>query len=436
MKTIPFIGFLIIAFCLYFLISLPIYSGDVKNHVAWGESLFKLGSNGFFDRTFPGYSFPTYPPLVMFSFAISFGIYQAFLGMIYFLNSSLAIFPSNVVFWIEWENVVISFLKLPGLIGAVAFAGILPWILKKSGEKLLIKNKYVVASLVLLNPAVVYVASVWGQTDMVQNLFLLLAIGCLFVKRIWLGFIFAGVALMTKHTILLLWGVYMFYVFKEYGFRQTLKAVLVSVGVFYLSYLPFHSLSLTWPVRFYYSNFTLVDFGVAENALNIWGMIVDFGLNSPAKSWMGISYDLIGYLLFLIPVLPLTIVFFIKKTSLYQFFYYLFLISGFYFFFFTRMHERYMIPVVLFATILVCINIGKRGNAGNWLNLVFFTFLHFINVYRGLFQPYIPLIYELTKSNQFLLGLVIGYAILLVYNFVVFLKELLKSPNRSKLFVW
>lgn len=435
MKKIAFLGFLLISFILYFLISLPIYSGDVKNHVAWGESLLVLGSNGFFDRTFPGFSFPTYPPLVMFSFAISFEIYQGALWLTYFLNSVIPVFPSNIVYWMEWENVLISFLKLPGLLGAVAFAGILPWILKKSGETLLIKNRYLIALLVLLNPAVIYIASVWGQTDMIQNLFLILAIGCLFVKRMWLGFIFAGIALMTKHTILLLWGVYIFYVFKEFGFKQTLNAVFVSVGIFYLSYLPFHSFSLIWPLQFYYSNFTLVDFGVAENALNMWGMIVDFGLSDASRSFMGVSYNNIGYILFLIPVLPITYLFFTKKTTPYHLFYYFFLISGFYFYFFTRMHERYMIPVVLFATVLACINRGKWGNVGNWVNAIFFTFLHFINVYRGLFQPTIPVIYDLTKSNQFLLWLVIGYGILLVYNYIVFLKELTKLPKKEKLFI-
>ncbi len=435
MRYIAFPTFLLIAFVIYFLISLPIYSGDVKNHVAWGQSLLEQGPYGFFDRTFPGYSFPTYPPLIMFSFAISWWLYQFKLGAIYFLNSAVPIFPSPLVHWMEWENVWISFLKLPGLIGAIAFAGVLPWVLKKSGETLAIKNKYLIAFLLLINPAVIYVASVWGQTDLIQNLFLVLALGFTFNKKFWWAFIFAGIALMTKHTILLLWGGYMFYLLKEFGIKRTIQAVVVSLVIFYLSYLPFHSPSLIWPLQFYYSNFTLVDFGVAENALNMWGAIIDFGM-APSSIFAGISYDLWGYILFTIFVLPITILFYLKKTTKYQLFQYLFLISGFYFFFFTRMHERYMIPVVLFATILVCFKQNQIMRATNWLNLIFFTFLHFINVYRGLFQPTIPVIYDLTKSNQFLLWLVIGYGLLLLYNYTLFLKELVRAQRREKFIVW
>jgi Gpi18-like mannosyltransferase len=371
----------------------------------------------------------------MISFALSFGVYQGVLWLTYFLNSFLPIFPSNFVYFMEWENVMISFLKLPGLAGTITFAGILPWVLKKTGEPLTIKNKYLLALLILINPAVIYVASVWGQTDLVQNLFLVLAFGFTFNKKFGWAFIFTGIALMTKHTILLLWGVYMFYLLKEFGLKKLLQAVMVSLIIFYASYLPFHSPSVIWPIQFYYSNFTLVDFGVAENAINMWGAAIDFGM-APSSNFAGFSYDLWGYLLFSVFILPISILYFLKQTNKYQLFQFLFLVSGFYFFFFTRMHERYMIPVVLFATILVCFRQNKATAAVNWINLVFFTFLHFINVYRGLFQPTIPIIYDLTKSSQFLLWLVIGYGILMMYNYVVFLKELLKAHTRENLFIW
>jgi hypothetical protein len=100
------------------------------------------------------------------------------------------------------------------------------------------------------------------------------------------------------------------------------------------------------------------------------------------------------------------------------------------------MHERYMIPVVLFATILVCFKQKKILMINNWINFLFFTFLHFINVYRGLFQPTIPIIYDLTKSHQFLLFLVIGYGVLMMYNYTTFLQELQRSPKREKLIKW
>lgn len=429
-KKILFSLFLVISFVIYFYISLPIYSGDVKNHVVWGRSILDYGSVDFFERRFPGFSFPTYPPLTMYAFAGSLWIYQISLSAVYWLNSSISFFPSRLVFGMEWENTLISFLKLPGLIATIVFAAVLPGILKKTKEKLLVKNRYFIALLLLLNPAVIYVSSVWGQTDLLQNLLLLLAFGFLINKKLWWSFIFAGVALMTKHTILLLWGVYIFYIFKEFGLKNSLKSIAVSLIILYLSYLPFHSFSLIWPLQFYYSNFTLVDFGVAENALNMWGTFSNYEILSSNQKYLGLSFDLWGYLLFLSFIAPLSMIYFVKKTNYYQLFYYLFLVSGFYFFFFTRMHERYMIPVVLFATVLVCF---KKIH---WINLVYFTFLHFINLYRGLFQPGIPVILELTKSNIFLTWLVVGYAVLLVYNYIVFLKELLNQEKREKLFKW
>lgn len=416
-KKITWIFFYFLVFLAYFLISLPYYSGDIKNHLAWGKSIVEFGTYGFYDRTFPGYSFPTYPPLITLLFGLSFWFYQLVLNLANHLNLSLGVFPSRIIWFMEWENTLIAFIKLSGTIPVIILGYLLVRFSKIFNKEIIVKNRKLPLAILFLNPAVIYLAAIWGQTDILQNLLLLLAFYFLFIKKLWPSFIFAALAILSKQTILILWGVYFVTLFKLDGFKKMLDGILVNLAVFYLAYLPFHDLSITWPIWFYRYNMTLVDFGVAENALNLWGFLYNFKSASSNQLFLSLPLDIWGYLMLAVLSIPLLTVFWFRKFSYQKFFQLLFLISIIYFFVLTRMHERYLIPAVIYSAMLILF--GKKY----WISFIFFSLLHFLNLYKGLTEPNISFLTAIVKSTMALNILVLGYFILIIYNYYLYIKN-------------
>lgn len=413
---------LFIFFIAYFLVSLPYYSGDIKNHLAWGRSIAEFGTYGFFERTFPGFSYPTYPPLISAFFALSYVLYAGVMLLIHFLNQTVSFFPSGLVWFLQWENMEIAFLKLAGIIPVMLLAICISLFWRLFKDEVVLRDKYLIWLAVFLNPAIIYLAGVWGQTDVLQIVLMLFSFYFLFKKRVWMSAVFAGLALLSKQTVLIIFGVYLLSTLKLFGIKKMLGVVLISAGVFYLGYLPFYGLSLDKPVVHYFNSIRLVDFGVAENAVNLWGAMFNFKDASSNQKFFSIPLDFWGYLMFLILVAPLTLVFWFRRFDYEKFFQYLFLIFIIYFFVFTRMHERYLIPAVIFSTVLLLFK--KRIYL---INFVFFSLLHFINLYRGLYQPEIPIISQAVRSNEFLTILVVGYLVLIIYNYYLYVKDEIKK---------
>lgn len=400
-------------FIVYFWISLPDYSGDIKNHVVWGKSIAELGTWGFYQRTFPGFSFPTYPPFIMLFFGVCYWLYQSALSSAWFLNNTLGIFPSNLVHFFEWEHTLISFLKIPGFIGAILTGGLIYKFLDlvKKGE---VKKKRIITLLFLFNPAVIYLSAVWGQTDLLQYFFVLLGMYLLFKDKFWWAVFFASLGLLSKQTAIVMWGIFIFTVFLQQGIKKSILAVIGTVVMFYLAYFPFNGFSLTWPIRFYQANFELVNFLLSENSVNIWALIFQFKDVDSSTRFLSITLDMWGNLMFAAIALPATFLLWRRKFRYEFYFQYLFLISISYFYFLSRMHERYLIPAVIFSALLLFW--GKKY----YVNFIFFTLLHFINLYRGLFVPSSDLLTFLARNILFLDALAILYGGLVIYNFYVF----------------
>ena len=106
---------LVFIFIIYFIFAVPFYSGDVKNHLVWANSLLIDGTLGFYDRVFHDYAFPNYPPGAMILFAVSLKLYYLTNQLVWFLNV-VPLFPSQLIFYFQGENVMIAFLKLPAIL--------------------------------------------------------------------------------------------------------------------------------------------------------------------------------------------------------------------------------------------------------------------------------------------------------------------------------
>jgi len=407
-----------IFFTIYFLISLPYYSGDVINYIVWGESILKQSPIGFYDRYFHDFSFPNYPPISMLLFAFCVWLYDLVFRAVHYLNNVLPIFPSFLVPLIEWENTKISFLKLPAIIPSIGIAVWFYLILNQLKKELSRKTKLFHIVLFLINPAIIYLAAIWGQNDLQQNLFILFAFYFLLRKKLWVSAVFGALAILSKQTILVIWAIYMLTFLKLYKFKKTFIGGLITLVVLYLFYLPFNNHGLLWPFEFYIKTLSVsTGFLVSDNAINLWGTLFNFQPVDAAQTVFLFSWERWGFMLFLISFLPLAYIFWKKQFNIERLFQFLFVTSLCYFFVLTRMHERYLIPAVIFSAVLAVIN--KRY----WLNYLFFSMLFFINLYKGLYQPDIPLLTILVKNNIFLNLLVIIYALFLVYNYYLFLKD-------------
>lgn len=408
----------LLVFLLYLILSLPYYSGDIKNYLVWSESILKDGPFGLYDRTFHDFFNPNYPPVAMLLFTLSLWLYKQSLFLIWMLNLSFPFFPSNLVHFFQWENVEMAFFKLPGIfaniglgVGSYLIYGMLK---KKAGEW----EKILASILFLLNPAAIYISIIWGQIDTLPLAFLMFAIYFLYKAKILLAFFLATLMLLSKQSAIIFWALFALLAIKLYGFNKLKKGFLLTVVVFYLSYLPFHQFSLTWPINLYYTHLSLVSSSATSpGAFNFWGILSSFELIDDSGRFLSLTYQSWGYLLFSIIFLPVLIIFFKRKQDLYHLVLTYFIFSISFFLFLTRMHERYLIPAVLFSSLLVL------KNKKHWLFYIFFSLLHFLNLYKGLLQPDFPILVFLVKDIFFLQVLVVIYMGMMIYSLFLYAKD-------------
>lgn len=407
--------FLFFLFLLYFYLSVPYYSGDVKNHLVWAESLLTDGPVGFYSREFHDFAFPNYPPLSMFLFAVSLQLYKWLVQMIWLLNINIPQFPSNLVHFIQLENTKIAFLKLPALISNFGICLILYYLI---GIVTKSQTKQLIGGLIfLLNPAAFYLSVIWGQIDLLPVMFFLLAILLLFQKDWILASFVMALALLSKQTIIVFLPVFLWVLWGKYGLKNFAHGLIIMLATFYLSYLPFNNSSLIWPFEIYKLNFSLVAPSVGENAINLWGMAFNFQRSFDGQKLGILSLQQIGYLIFLFIIIIPMLKFLKRNCSLTGVLRFCFLLTICYFLFLTRMHERYLIPALIFITPLAFID--KRYIAG----FAFFSLLHFLNLYRGLFQPDLNGLTNIIKNISILKVLVIIYTILVIYYLKIFIKD-------------
>lgn len=402
---------------MFLVLSLPYYSGDVKNHVVWADSIIKSGPSGLYDRYFHDYSYPNYPPVAMWSFVLSELAYRSTNSLIWYLNTNIPFFPSRLVYFFQWENVHFAYIKLPAIISNIGIGiaiYLLFGLLKKNAS---FRLKIFLSALFLLNPASIYLSVIWGQIDTMPIMFLVFAIYFALRKSTWLTFISISLSLLSKQTVIIFMPIFLVFSYKLFNLKKILLGLSLASAIFYIAYAPFNNNSLFYPLELYRSNFKYVAFITSASALNFWGAISDFRGTSDLEKFGIFTYQQWGYLIFGLFFIPALLAFIRRKRSLEYFFHFLFLTTIAYFFILTRMHERYLIPVTIFGTLMLLFN--KKYIFG----LIFFTFLHFLNLYRGLYQPDMG-IFNMMAKNIFLQQvLVLIYFLILIFHTYKFFKK-------------
>ncbi len=345
------------------------YSGDIRNHLAWGQSIISSGSFGFYARHFPGFNDANYPPVAILFFALAIFLYHLVLATINYLNQLIDFFPSFLVPLFQTENMQAAFLKLPAIF---ADLGVGYLIYKLTRNKLL-------TFLYLFNPAVIYVSTVWGQIESLPIFFLLLSFYFL-PCRYFISHLAFVAAVLTKQTALWLLPVFLILWFKKASLNLFLRGLTLQVVVFVLIYLPF-ALPLD-SFSLYLSSLVGSSTLISDQAGNLWYWLfagARLSDNQPflfltVRLWslflLGISYTVVCLSLW-------------RKSSLENTAKGLFWLSLFAFFLQTRVHDRHLAPALPFLLITPWPNSKKIP-----IYLILSGY-HLINLYLALRLPFI-----------------------------------------------
>lgn len=332
------------------------FFGDLRYFNEWADRLNDLGLSGFYA---PGY-FADYPP-----------------GYLYVLTFVGAVDP---------DPGYLS-LKLPTILADLALAAIVTALAVRMSSARLRARLPVraVASLaVLASPAVIGVGAAWGQVDSVPACFvmgslLLLLTGRPSVGRDLAGMASFAVAIAMKPQSGFLVPVIGYLLIRRYlltvepqrrmrSLGDLLLVVVPPITLWAVSGLPF-GLSPTGLVSFYRSSAEVLPV-TSANAFNLWGAIAFFRgdqdpwKGQPAVTFLGIPSVVIGTLLFLAGTvwvivrlhrlarqgmgLAASVLWASAAVSMLAFT------------LLTRMHERYMFPVLALLAPLVILRSFRR----------------------------------------------------------------------------
>lgn len=351
------------------------YSGDIRNHYAWGNSLLDSGPSRLYQRHFPGLNDVNYPPVAIALFAISNQAHRTVLQYSQTLNQQIAIFPSVLVPFLESDNTRFAFLKIPAILADLGIAYLIFRIC------LLTKRRWLLpVSFVLFNPALIYISSVWGQIESIPIFFLLLAYYLIaYSSRFDAGIICLVLAALSKQTALWLYPAFILLYF-QHPRLNPLRSVLLFVTTFVLIFLPFSSPLAS--ISLYLSTLGGSSRSVSDQAYNLWFFIFSGKPLTDDIKLMGISVRNLS-LFILLSSYSLVLYKAIKNQFGQHFLSLLAVLSILAFFFQTRVHERHLAPAIFFAALPLAST--KKG-------IVFFLLLsayHMINLYTGLLLPFI-----------------------------------------------
>lgn len=314
------------------------YSGDIRNHLVWADSVLSSGTWGFYGRHFIGFNDANYPPAMILLFAFFRFLYQVVNNFLLWQNFNAKFLPSSLILFFASLNMQAVFLKLPSVLADLGIGILLYRIFAKKSHALLISALY------LFNPAVIYVAAVWGQVESIPLFFLVLSYYFL-PHRFYFSHLAFALALLLKQTALWVLPVFLIIWFKQGGAKAILRGLTLQAIVFILLYLPF-----AWPSTAFSSYLSTLSGSstlVSDQASNLWYFIVGSQRVEDSTLLLGLSFRLWSLLL-LGASYGFICLNLWKKATLERVAGGLFWLSFFAFFLQTRVHERHLAPAVLF----------------------------------------------------------------------------------------
>lgn len=399
---------------------------DLLNHLDWGNRFLDLGPNKIYENIFWGVSWLNQPIGSILLFGLCALLKNLIFSFFQFLNQSIGLFPSLIIPFLE-SNLHAWMVKLPFILSDIGLGFLIYKIILPIKPKLAVPA----ASLFLFNPVLIYNSAIWGQTDSLINLLALSGIYLVFQKKyfsgIWLflsGFLFK----MSLVIYLPIFGILLLKQIRD--FKKFILPVISFIVFIYLLAIPFRLdgfSSFAW-IWYMYTNRVLVRQGsmLNGNAFNLWALIFGIDLSkSEFTEFFGISYQLIGRLLYFLSLIPVWFKFIKNKLTLSGLFNTLILSAFACFIFMTNMHERYLYPVFPLISMLIFIPKTKFTLKG----FIFLSIIHFLNLYNLWFYPQINFLKNILIFDNFLACRILSAILIIVY--LKYFIDYLTSENRS-----
>jgi Gpi18-like mannosyltransferase len=299
------------------------FVNDVHTFQAWGIQLASNGLGGFYTSGM----WSDYPP-----------------GFLYVL-ALLGTFR-NLFEWDVLSPIFNFFTFLPAMLADLAIGYV---IFRQT-------RNYWVTALWVFNPAIILISSIWGQVESVFLLPLFISLILVREKKLLLGYILYGVAILIKPQSLFLGAVYLFSAFDYWREKGFVWAELKRIGL-YISAAIAGMLLLAFPFtrgfnflpvfRQYFGSLDSYNFG-SINAFNLWALLGRNWQTLDAE-FLGLTHATWGVVIAAVIIIITFLALEINKRKNSDG-YWLIVAAVFVltFVFSVKMHERYLFPAILF----------------------------------------------------------------------------------------
>lgn len=322
------------------------YEIDMTGYVTWSHYLASYGPNRFYNGS--GYHV-VYAPFFIYFLWFTGELAQAF-------SLSTAATAYIIKFWSVLFELLGSFL-----------------IIKLAEKHNRLKEGYLAALLYFVNPGVFMNSSVWGQFDSVPAAMLLGVLLLFEYKKPNLGALLFLVAVLTKPQSGLLLPVVLYLYFRDlrldkHYIRRISTGLLAGIIVYLVIVLPFYSPTekagsmprfldpFYWLFDLYFRSIQDYPYATA-NAFNFW-TLAGGQIQPDTMPFLGLSYLWWGNILLAAGIIYAFVCILKSRASFHSVSYFSFLVLFTSFMFMTRMHERYLLPAIIFIT--VCCMFEKR----------------------------------------------------------------------------
>lgn len=422
-----------------FFVPHPGFKADIAYWKWWGMSAAHDGIVGPLIHT--AYNYPSF---YLYILKATSHLYEFITGYNYQLDQQ------STYFWNDSNLLYLFLIKLPYILADLGI-GILIYKIVKMVLPFHKKNSFtalLAASFYLFNPVVIYNSALWGQTDSLGSLFVLLSFYFLLKERFLLVGIFAAISVFMKtQTIIFL---PLFFLAGMLLSKKPVENLIRCLWVFFatvivinLPFLANHLMDRVFDIM--YTSQLYFPY-VSMNAYNLWWIF--FGKNSssfldqqPLLSFL--TYKTAGVLLFGF-FYSLSLTLFVQTKNITdtlvktKIFLSALIIASFAFFLvLTQMHERYLFPLFAFYPILLGLEyINKNKTRFLFLTSCFLilSILILLNLHQVMIMnypdntlPFFPNVFseELTKIVAFLNLIIFIVLVTLLTQTISFTKKIL-----------
>lgn len=334
-------SFLIVIFRIIITCIKP-YPIDMAGYVAWSKYLAEYGPSQFYGSS--GFHV-VYAPF-----------FQYFLWLTGIIANNFSVSPALHAYLIKLWSVLFEFIG----------AWLLIIISRKENR---IKSGTFLALLYLVNPGVFFNSSVWGQFDSISATMLIGVLTLFVYKKHNLAALLFLISVLTKPQSGLLLPVVLYLYFRDFkldlkSFVRLITGILSGLFLYYAIVLPFYlptSLAnklpsfidpLYWLFELYFNSIKDYPYATA-NAFNFW-FLLKGQIQPDVLPFLGLNYFTWGNILMIAGTIYAFICLSKGKASTYAIAYFSYLVQFSAFFFMTKMHERYLLPAIIFIT-LACV---------------------------------------------------------------------------------